>query len=410
MITTIWHFIFIILLLQLFNAYFNGIETALISLNPFFVEIKTINDKKSSILKTILNKPELILTTCLMGTNITLIASTQALTNLLSENSIFSAIFLYFIYPITTCILCEIYPKLIASRFPYTISKATSFLFAFIEIIFYPIVLIFQLVVYLIQILFFRTISTSENTETAEIKSILSSSLRSQFSEYKLFIEEALHFDTIEIEKIQKPISSFPSIVLKKDEKIDIKVVKENYDTLYIVYENYELLGICYLDYILKKRNNLNEIYYLTKDDIFMPPLIYEGKNLINALELMNIKNVSYLLTIDTFGDISGIISKKDIFSTLTSAISSSDNMNHYYIKKLNNKTYVVSGITEIDFINKMLNLNIYDDYYHTFNGFIIHNIGRIPKEGEILNIDGLNIRIISCDERKVDKAMITLN
>ncbi|HQM90130.1 MAG TPA: transporter associated domain-containing protein, partial [Exilispira sp.] len=136
----------------------------------------------------------------------------------------------------------------------------------------------------------------------------------------------------------------------------------------------------------------------------------YEGKNLINALELMNIKNVSYLLTIDTFGDISGIISKKDIFSTLTSAISSGDNMNHYYIKKLNNKTYVVSGITEIDFINKMLNLNIYDDYYHTFNGFIIHNIGRIPKEGEILNFDNLKIRIISCDERKVDKAMIILN
>jgi len=283
-------------------------------------------------------------------------------------------------------------------------------LFAFIEIIFYPIVLIFQLVVYLIQILFFKAKETAENTETAEIKSILSSSLKSQFSEYKLFIEEALHFDTIEIEKIQKPISSFPVIVLKKDEKIDIKVVKENYDTLYIVYEDNEFIGICYLDYILKKRNNLNEIYYLTKDDIFMPPLIYEGKNLINALELMNIKNVSYLLTIDTFGDISGIISKKDIFSTLTSAISSGDNMNHYYIKKLNNKTYVVSGITEIDFINKMLNLNIYDDYYHTFNGFIIHNIGRIPKEGEILNIDNLKIRIISCDERKVDKAMIILN
>jgi len=283
-------------------------------------------------------------------------------------------------------------------------------LFAFIEIIFYPIVLIFQLVVYLIQILFFKAKETAENTETAEIKSILSSSLKSQFSEYKLFIEEALHFDTIEIEKIQKPISSFPVIVLKKDEKIDIKVVKENYDTLYIVYEDNEFIGICYLDYILKKRNNLNEIYYLTKDDIFMPPLIYEGKNLINALELMNIKNVSYLLTIDTFGDISGIISKKDIFSTLTSAISSGDNMNHYYIKKLNNKTYVVSGITEIDFINKMLNLNIYDDYYHTFNGFIIHNIGRIPKEGEILNFDNLKIRIISCDERKVDKAMIILN
>jgi len=70
----------------------------------------------------------------------------------------------------------------------------------------------------------------------------------------------------------------------------------------------------------------------------------------------------------------------------------------------------VVSGITEIDFINKMLNLNIYDDYYHTFNGFIIHNIGRIPKEGEILNFDNLKIRIISCDERKVDKAMIILN
>jgi len=141
-------------------------------------------------------------------------------------------------------------------------------LFAFIEIIFYPIVLIFQLVVYLIQILFFKAKEIAENTETAEIKSILSSSLKSQFSEYKLFIEEALHFDTIEIEKIQKPISSFPVIVLKKDEKIDIKVVKENYDTLYIVYEVNEFIGICYLYHLLSNSKSHSSYFFFLKYNI----------------------------------------------------------------------------------------------------------------------------------------------
>jgi len=63
---------------------------------------------------------------------------------------------------------------------------------------------------------------------------------------------------------------------------------------------------------------------------------------------------------------------------------------------------YVVSGDTEVEEIEELFDLDLAEDDYITVSGLITHNLGRLPQQGEKLQIKGLSIEVLDVDQKRI--------
>lgn len=400
-----------ILLLLILCGFFAGIETSFLSLDLFFIEIKTEKKHKFSLIYNVLKKPHILITTILVGTNFSLLGATQILSKYLNQNLLLNKIFLYFIFPFIVLIIAEIYPKILFSKIPYTISKILVYPYFIFQILLSPIVFIFNIFSKIFEFLLSKKSVSLDKIQNEEIKNILASSLKNKLSKANLFIEDAIRFDEISIYEIKKPIFSLPSLVFDENGRLDISLVYDNWGKNFVVYDyenNY--LGILDLNSLFNSEKFL-KFYTLENIPLLQNiPVVYEGKNLLYAFELIIKSKSEILLTIDEFGERSGIISREDLFSYISNTLISIEDSYKFNIKKIGENTYIVPGFSELINLSRTIGINIEDDYYHTFNGYLSHILGKIPKEGEVFIINNrLEVRIVSSNKKYVEKAIVKI-
>jgi magnesium and cobalt transporter len=63
---------------------------------------------------------------------------------------------------------------------------------------------------------------------------------------------------------------------------------------------------------------------------------------------------------------------------------------------------YRVKAITQIADFNAAFGTDFADDASDTLGGLVIARLGRLPKRGETLNLDGLKVQVLRADSRRV--------
>ncbi len=118
------------------------------------------------------------------------------------------------------------------------------------------------------------------------------------------------------------------------------------------------------------------------------PYFIPESKKLDSLLHAFKKMKNHISIVVDEHGGVSGIVTMEDVLEEIVGEISDESDRIDPHITKLNEGKWIILGKTEIDEINKKLNLSIPESSdYDTFSGFILDKIGRIPKVGETIKI-----------------------
>ena len=68
----------------------------------------------------------------------------------------------------------------------------------------------------------------------------------------------------------------------------------------------------------------------------------------------------------------------------------------------LDNGDIRVKGITELDQFNETFGTNFHDDGIETVAGLVIQHLGRVPKVGETMEIDGVMFEVQRADPRQI--------
>jgi CBS domain containing-hemolysin-like protein len=69
-----------------------------------------------------------------------------------------------------------------------------------------------------------------------------------------------------------------------------------------------------------------------------------------------------------------------------------------------------VVGSTEIDKIERLVDIDLEDEEYTTIAGLVTSEAGYVPKRGETLSIRGLDIEILQADEKKIHLLRVRLS
>ncbi|NDH59978.1 MAG: magnesium/cobalt efflux protein, partial [Proteobacteria bacterium] len=79
-------------------------------------------------------------------------------------------------------------------------------------------------------------------------------------------------------------------------------------------------------------------------------------------------------------------------------------------IIKISQNIYTADAKVEIEDFTEFFNLNIdpLEIDAETLGGFIISELGVLPKKGDVVKIENLSIKVTHADDRKIDKVQIT--
>ena len=76
-------------------------------------------------------------------------------------------------------------------------------------------------------------------------------------------------------------------------------------------------------------------------------------------------------------------------------------------IKIVKEDEFIVDGGTKIDDVNEMLGINLESQDFETIGGFVTGVLGRFPKPGETIDVDGIIIIVEEIDKNRVTKVKV---
>ena len=171
-----------------------------------------------------------------------------------------------------------------------------------------------------------------------------------------------------------------------------ILVYKKNLDNIIAYVHSYE---------IFKKPENINEI-------LLPISIVSESMLVKEALDSLLKKRRSVSLVVDEYGGTSGLICVEDIIEELVGEIEDEHDETTFNGIKLSDKKFHLSGKHKIHELNKMYLINFdKSDEYDTLNGYIIGQIGRIPKNQEEIIIANHKFKILNIKDNFIEEVIL---
>lgn len=115
-------------------------------------------------------------------------------------------------------------------------------------------------------------------------------------------------------------------------------------------------------------------------------------------------------VVVDEYGGTAGIVSMEDILESIVGDIEDEYDEKEEDIQEIAENLYIMDGTTDLEDVGELLGVSFEEDEdFDTLGGFIIHMLGRIPKDDETPQItySGYQFIVLSMDERRIDKVKV---
>ena len=137
-------------------------------------------------------------------------------------------------------------------------------------------------------------------------------------------------------------------------------------------------------------------------------PIVPETKPLDDLLADLQRERSSLAVVIDEYGRVVGIVTVEDIIEEVVGEIDDETDPAGGDVRQLANGDWYVRGHVAItDLADYRLKLPVDSDAYNSIGGFVFSELGRLPKRGDTVPVDGYSIRVESVRENRVEAVRI---
>jgi len=169
-----------------------------------------------------------------------------------------------------------------------------------------------------------------------------------------------------------------------------------------------EIIGAVFLEDILLdcSQETPAGLRAIMKKAQFVP----ETMPAIKAFESFKQGQSNFLLVMDEYGGLSGIISITALVEEIVGELSSPVADEEPPLLLQEDGTYLADGTLNIDDISKALSLAINKEEcdFHTLAGLILHLAGVLPHVGDSYEFQGYNFKVVDKDGNRIDKLLIS--
>ena len=109
-------------------------------------------------------------------------------------------------------------------------------------------------------------------------------------------------------------------------------------------------------------------------------------------------------IVVDEYGGVSGLVTIEDALEQIVGEIDDEfDEEDETNIRREDARNFSVRGATPIGEFNQYFSTRLADDEFDTIAGLVIKQLGRLPRRGEAVTIEGFEFKVARADRRRVD-------
>lgn len=138
------------------------------------------------------------------------------------------------------------------------------------------------------------------------------------------------------------------------------------------------------------------------------PSYVPESRPLLGLLQEMRTRRRAFALVLDEHGGVEGLITIKDIVSELVGELQDEFDPNVPTLVALATGVWLADGRVPVEEIARQVGADIPEGPYTTVAGLILDLAGRIPDEGDAVEVDGIRLVVTRMDRNRVDRVQIT--
>ncbi|QEN04538.1 HlyC/CorC family transporter [Thiospirochaeta perfilievii] len=375
-----------LVVLLILSGFFSGTETAFTSLSLSSIHsIIKRNKKRGHKIERLVNHPQILLTTILIGNNIVNIGATTLTTTIVINR--FGNFYIGFasgILVLFILIFGEVTPKQIAMGKNEFICYHTVNYILVISIIFRPLIFFITIISNFISGFFVKS-SHKEITEEGLLNLVEAGSKMGVVEDYESqMVKDVFRINDTPIHGImthRKDVVRFDGN-LTTDEIFPV-LLEEGLSRIPVYEDSDEnIIGIILFKDIVKLtgEERCRPIKDFSHKPIFVP-----GSNKVNELFIkFKIEKLNIAIVLDEYGGLDGIVTREDILEEIFGEMyDENETFEEAPIIKLNNKTWKVAGDSSFYDIEDIIGLSIPHDLgTQTINGYLTELLGNFPSPG----------------------------
>lgn len=306
-------------------------------------------------------------------------------------------------------VLGELVPKRIGLNYPEAIAKAVAVPMKIISRITAPFIWLLTISTEFILDVF-RIKPTADGKVTEEeIKAIIKEGTEvGEVQEIEQdIVERVFHIGDRKVNSLMTHRKSVDYLSLEDSpEELKDKVLNDLHSFYPVCHENLdEIIGIVSLKELFL---NFEKGFFDLKTMIKEPVYFIEHTSAYKALEVFKKSRVHYALVVDEHGVFQGIITLNDILEALVGNASDFYEEEFQLVAREDGSWLVDGHYSLHDFLTYFdMDEHIGDYEVTTVSGFMITELGDIPKQGQKLIWNKLEFEVIDMDGVKIDKILI---
>jgi len=145
------------------------------------------------------------------------------------------------------------------------------------------------------------------------------------------------------------------------------------------------------------------DIRKLIKPPYFVP----ETMRIVDLLKAFQAKKNHMAIVTDEFGGVRGLITLEDVLEEIVGEIDDEYDKEEPQWRALQDGSLMIYAKEDVEDVESFFGVKLPEGPYESVGGFIIHQLGHLPKAGEIVELDTLTFKVVSATKRHIKTVKI---
>ena len=224
-------------------------------------------------------------------------------------------------------------------------------------------------------------------------------------------VEEVFNASERQVHEVMVPRTAvdFMDASLTVGKAIELAVVKAHSRYPVVRGSSDEVVGFIHvrdlLDTSLASKGT--KIVELVRNIMYLPGT----KGVLPALTEMRVQGQHLAIVLDEYGGTDGIVTLEDLVEVLIGDIRDEYDVEELDISPQERTgDFEVDGLISVEDLLEQVRLEIPEGPYETVSGLVMHFLGRIPHEQDVVNINGIKITVLTMEGKRAGQLLITRN
>ena len=402
-----------LILLLLVAAFLAAAEISLVSINRFRVRsLQEEGSRRAVVLDDLLEQPNKFLSTILMLTLLVQVGASAIATNLaLLLNLPMAAAIATGVMTFLIFIFSEMAPKTYATYNTEKVALAVAPIVSRLSKIFYPIV---RVLIWIsngvIRIFGGKTIKEGPFVTEGDIKALVSAAEEQDVieEEEKKLIHSIFEFGDTLVREVMVPRTDM--VMLEEsailEEALEV-ILRTGFSRIPVYRRDFDhIVGILYakdlLPYLKRGESDIQP-----KDCLREPYFVPETKKVSELLTELRKGVIHMAIVLDEYGGTAGLATIEDLLEEIVGEIFDEYDSEIVLYENLGNGRYTFDARISIDDLNDLMDTDLPAHEWDTLGGLMYNLMGKIPKQGETVEHEGLRLTAQKVVGRRIYKVLI---